>query len=112
MQEEIDTDKPVHIHSGDDLEEIVSVGDVVLVDFYADWCGPCRLLEPILEQVAAKTEAVVAKIDIDEQRGLATAYQVRSVPTMVLFVDGTVVEQLVGVQDEKTLTERIEEYAR
>ena len=111
MQDTTDTDEPVHVHSGDDLEGIVASGGVVLADFYADWCGPCRMLEPIVETLAAETDATVAKVDIDEQRGLAGEYAVRSVPTMVLFADGEPVERLVGVKPEEELRELVEEYA-
>ena len=111
MQEETNTDEPIHVRSGDDLEGIVASGGVVLADFYADWCGPCRMLEPIVEAVAVETAATVAKVDIDEQRGLAAEYAVQSVPTMVLFADGEPVERLVGVKSKEELTELVEGYA-
>ena len=111
MQEETNTDEPIHVRSGDDLEGIVATEDVVLADFYADWCGPCRMLEPVVKSLAAETDATVAKVDIDEQRGLAGEYAVRSVPTMVLFADGEPVERLVGLRSEAELTELVEEHA-
>ncbi|EMA27661.1 thioredoxin [Haloarcula japonica DSM 6131] len=85
--------------------------DVVLVDFYADWCGPCQMLEPVVETVTAETAAKVAKIDVDANQKLATEYGVRGVPTLLLFTNGELVERLVGLQDEAQLRSVIEEYA-
>ncbi|WP_128478851.1 thioredoxin [Halorussus pelagicus] len=103
--------EPVHVESVEQFSSVTTEYGVVLVDFYADWCGPCNMLEPTLEAVARQTDAAVAKVDIDEQQGLAAQYGVRSVPTLLLFADGEQVEQLVGVQDEVTLTRLIERYS-
>jgi thioredoxin 1 len=103
-------DSPVHVESTDHLAELTEKHDVVLADFYADWCGPCRQLEPIVEEVAATTDAAVAKVDVDQHQELAGRYGVRGVPTMVLFGDGEVVEQMVGVRTEDQLARTIESY--
>ncbi|ELZ91611.1 thioredoxin [Haloferax mucosum ATCC BAA-1512] len=89
---------PVGVNGSNELGDIVSSHDVVLADFYADWCGPCKMLEPTVEKLAANTEAAVAKVDVDRNQELAAQYQVRGVPTMVLFADGEAVEQIVGVR--------------
>ncbi len=103
-------DTPIHVESVDQFSEVTASHDVVLVDFYADWCGPCQQLEPIVEAVAAETDAAVAKVDIDRLQPLAQRHGVRGVPTMVLFSDGEPVEQTVGVKPKAQLTALIENY--
>ena len=102
---------PVYVHGAEELNDLVSRHGVVLVDFYADWCGPCKMLEPIVEDLARETEAVVAKVDVDANQTLAGQYGVRGVPTLVLFSGGDPVEQLVGAKDKGTLEALIDRYA-
>jgi thioredoxin 1 len=84
---------------------------VVLVDFYADWCGPCQMLEPVVASLAAETEAAVAKVDVDANQQLASQYGVRGVPMLLLFADGEAVEQMVGVKQKGELAGLVERYA-
>ncbi|MDT3436048.1 thioredoxin [Haloarcula sp. 1CSR25-25] len=104
------TNEPIHVDGADHLDDIVGKHDVVLVDFYADWCGPCQMLEPIVETIAAETDAVVAKVDVDANQQLAGAYGVRGVPTLILFVDGEQAEEMVGVQGEQQLRSLLARY--
>jgi thioredoxin 1 len=102
--------EPVQISGATDLDELVREDDPVLVDFYADWCGPCKMLEPVVAELATETEATVAKVDVDANQQLAAQYGVQGVPTLVLFAEGEVVEKLVGVQNKDDLTRTIEQY--
>ena len=102
--------EPLHVDGQTHLDDIVAEHDVVLVDFYADWCGPCQMLEPVVETIAAETDATVAKVDVDANQPLAQAYGVRGVPTLVLFADGEQVEELVGVQGEDQLRSLVARY--
>lgn len=101
-------DEPIHVEGDDHLQQLVDDNDIVLVDFYADWCGPCKMLEPTVEQLADETDAIVAKVDIDQYQAIAQDYRVQGVPTLYLFADGEAVEQMVGVQDKATLESKID----
>ncbi|AFZ71892.1 thioredoxin [Natronobacterium gregoryi] len=103
-------DEPLYVDGEQHLDDVVTDHDVVLVDFYADWCGPCQMLEPVLETLAEETDAVIAKVDVDEHQLLAGDYGVRGVPTILLFADGEQVEQHVGVLPEDRLRGLIDEY--
>ncbi len=93
-----------------DFDQAVTSG-VVLVDFWAPWCGPCRKQGPIVEAVAKAVgkQAVVAKVNVDENQILAQRYQVSSIPTLILFKDGKIVKRMVGLQQERALVEAVEQ---
>ena len=103
--------EPIPIGGRAELDRTIAEHDPVLVDFSADWCGPCRMLEPVVERVAAETDAAVATVDIDANQRLAADYSVRSVPTLLLFDGGQPAERLVGMQDESRLRSVIEAHA-
>jgi len=105
------SNEPIHVDGTTQLDDVVAEHGVVLVDFYADWCGPCQMLEPIVERLATETDATVAKVDVDANQELAAAYGVRGVPTLVLFADGEQVEEIVGLRGEDELRTLVESYA-
>lgn len=81
---------------------------VVLVDFYADWCGPCRMMTPVLKKVADESkEATIGKINIDDAQKVATTFQVTSVPTLILFKNGKEMGRLIGLRDAEAVKEFI-----
>lgn len=82
---------------------------VVLVDFHADWCGPCRMLAPVLEQVAKEMadKAVIGKVNIDTEQKTASQFQITSVPTMVILKDGKEVNRLVGLRNAEVIKETL-----
>lgn len=92
-----------------EFENTLKTNEVVLVDFYATWCGPCKMLSPILEDVAAELpeNAAIAKLDIDESLDTAKDFNVMSVPTMIIFKDGKEVERLIGLRQKDQILEAI-----
>lgn len=103
--------EPISVENAQHLEELVTDHSPVLVDFHADWCGPCKMLEPTVESIASRTTGTVAKVDIDAHQDLAQQYDVQGVPTLYLFADSEPVERLVGVQDEGALRNLVESHA-
>lgn len=78
---------------------------VTLVDFYADWCGPCRMIAPIIEELSNEFagKAKIAKLDIEKAQEVTSEFQVTSIPTIILFKDGNEVKRIVGLRDKETL---------
>ena len=87
----------LHINRESFEKIIAQGGKTVLVDFWATWCGPCRMIAPVLEEVAKeRPDVTVCKVDVDEERELALEYGVSSIPTLLVFRDGKVVNQSIG----------------
>jgi thioredoxin 1 len=95
------------------FDSLIKGTQLVLVDFYATWCGPCKAMAPILEQVASsvKEKAKIIKIDVDKNPAAASAYRVQGVPTLVLFKEGKILWRQSGVVQANDLERLINQYA-
>ena len=91
----------------EDFNELIKEG-LHLVDFYAEWCGPCKMMMPVLESIEDKIDII--KVNIDEHEDLAKEYRIMSIPTLVFFKDGEIQEELVGFRSKEELEEIIDKY--
>lgn len=91
-------------------KEALEADKPVLVDFYADWCGPCKMMSPIIEELAKdyEGEIIIGKLNTDENPNTTAQYKVMSIPTMILFKDGKEVDKVVGAVSKDTLVEKLD----
>ena len=91
------------------FDEVLSSNTVVVADFWAEWCGPCKMVGPFIEQLAAEYEgkAAIGKIDIEENDDLATKYAIRNIPTVLFFKNGEVVDKMVGAAPKTAYEEKL-----
>jgi thioredoxin 1 len=94
-----------------DFDAQVKAHPLMLVDFWAEWCGPCRMIAPVLEELAGEYSGrlTVGKLNVDENRQIAARFGIRSIPTLLFFRDGARVEQVIGAHPKATLKAKIEQ---
>jgi len=106
------SDKAVHVTDGDFEEQVIKRKGLILVDFWAEWCGPCRMVAPILEDLAVEYEGrmTVTKLNVDENRQTAARFGIRSIPTILFFKDGSQVEQVIGALPKSAIKTKIQQH--
>jgi len=106
--------KLMHVSDETFGKEVLQSSQPVLVDFYADWCGPCRAIAPVVEEIAAEltTKLKVVKLDVDQNQETAMQYGVQSIPTLLIFKNGKEVERLIGYMSKSKLLSKIEPHLR
>lgn len=103
------SDKPLTVTDQTFSQEILNTPGVVLLDCWAPWCGPCRMIGPIMEQLAAEARGRyrVAKLNVDDDPRTASQFQIQSIPTMLIFKDGKLVDRLIGAQPKPAIASRL-----
>ena len=102
--------KPINITDQTFEREVMqTTGRPVLVDCWAPWCGPCRLIAPVLDQLAAESNGTyrIAKLNVDENPQVSSRFQISSIPTMLIFKDGKLIDRLIGAQPKQAIAERL-----
>jgi len=98
------------IVTDDTFDTVVQTHKVILIDFFADWCGPCKMMNPILEEISKENGLWVGKLNVDENLAKTEEYSVQTIPTMVLFVDGKPVHRVPGAMPKHKLLKELEQW--
>jgi thioredoxin 1 len=104
--------KPIVVTDGTFDELVVNADKPILVDFWAEWCGPCKMIAPVLDELAGELDGqlTIGKLDVDHNQNTAYAFGVMSIPTLLLFKDGEPVDRIVGYQPKPALKSRLQKH--
>jgi thioredoxin 1 len=102
--------KPYAVTDSDFSQEVLAAGKPVLVDFWAEWCGPCKMIAPVVEELAEEYDGKIsfAKVDVDVNPDTAMQYGIRSIPALLIFKDGQVAEQIIGAVPKSLLKKKLD----
>lgn len=101
--------KPVEINDSN-FQEIIDTDKPIMIDFWAEWCGPCKMIAPVVEEMASDYEgkAVIAKVDVDANPEVSGKFGIRSIPTLLFFKDGEIVDKQIGAVNKTVLSQKLD----
>lgn len=94
------------------LDEVLETNELVIIDFWAEWCKPCKIMGYILDEISEEYNVTIGKIDVDENNDAVTEYDIRNIPTLLFIKDGRVVDKIVGSATKEIIIDKIEQYGK